>query len=406
MTGPSRPARRVGRGRPGPVRAWVGVLAIGLLAGCGGATGESADGSTDGSTGAPGSMFSTSTAAVSGSSATTWPTGVPADLGARAQAVLDEAVAAERPGCSAAFAERGEVVWAGTRGLADVTTGDPITVDSRFDIGSISKQFTAAVLLLLVQEGRLSLDDTLADHLDGFPEWAGTVSLRQLMHHRSGVPGYIPIFDAEGLMRTDPVTQDSTLDALRGVKTLDFDPGSRFEYSDSNYVLLAGIAETVAGQDLPALIRERIAGPLGLGLVLDTVDAVPGRVTGYENLGGIRTPVQEIWEPYGDGGVQASPTDLVRWADNFRTGTVGGPDLLRAQLDDLEPTDRPGESYGAGLFVQADGSFGHPGFWLGFVSRLEVRSDRLRSVAVTCNDDGVHIGTLTAALTDIWLGPA
>lgn len=327
------------------------------------------------------------------------------DAGIEAQAVLDVALDGTEPGCSAAFGEQGAVVWAGARGLADVAAGRPITTDSRFDIGSIGKQFTAAAVLLLAQDGRLSLDDALSDHLDGFPPWAHTVALRELMHHRSGVPGYIPILDARGLDHSDEVTQQTVLEALRQVQTLDFPPGKRFDYSDSNYVLLAAVAEAVGGQDLPDLLHARIAAPLGLDLVMDTGDQVPRRVTGYESAGGDPVAVVEHWSPYGDGGVQATPSDLVRWADNFRTGSVGGSELSAAQLTDLVPTGVNGSRYGAGVFVNADGTVGHPGTWLGFTAVFGISPDRRRAIAVTCNDDSIRAGTIMAELSRIWFPP-
>ena len=95
------------------------------------------------------------------------------------------------PGCSAAVGERGQVLWQSQRGLAVLQPESPITAATAFDIGSVSKQFTALAAALLAENGRLSLDDTVAEHLDGYPDWAGQVTLSQLVHHTSGIPEII-----------------------------------------------------------------------------------------------------------------------------------------------------------------------------------------------------------------------
>ena len=104
------------------------------------------------------------------------------------QAVLDKAVKAGEPGCSAAVGRRGAILWTGVAGVSNLQGRDPITPDTVFDIGSVSKQFTATAVLLLEQDGKLSVNDRLSRHLDGLPGWADQVTLAQLMHHVSGIP--------------------------------------------------------------------------------------------------------------------------------------------------------------------------------------------------------------------------
>jgi CubicO group peptidase (beta-lactamase class C family) len=123
----------------------------------------------------------------------------------RSQAVLDQAVQSSEPGCSAAVGRRGEILWTGVAGVSNVQRRDPITADTVFDAGSVSKQFTATAVLLLQQEGKLSVDDRLSRHVDGLPAWSDQVTLAQLMHHVSGIPETEDILLNKGFQPQDRV---------------------------------------------------------------------------------------------------------------------------------------------------------------------------------------------------------
>jgi CubicO group peptidase (beta-lactamase class C family) len=316
-------------------------------------------------------------------------TGVPAvdaSLSSVAQAVLDAALPAEGPGCSAAFERAGAVVWTGVRGSADLESHAPITPETIFDIGSVAKQFTAVAVLLLVQDGKVALDDPFSKYLDGFPDWATAITVGQLMHQTSGIPDYIPLLDARHLDRHDLVTQDVVVDALRDVPDPHFAAGARWEYSNSNYVLLAEVVKSAGGQGLPELLSDRVFTPAGLAMVMDAVDPIVGRATPYERVAGVDTRIDEMWQTIGDGGVQSTASDLALWGDNFRTGAVGGSSLLAAQTADAVQAF-PGKpvKYGAGLYINDSGGVGHPGDWLGFVAAFSVSPDKTEALAVLCN---------------------
>ena len=307
---------------------------------------------------------------------------------ARSQSVLDGAITADEPGCSAAVGIEGNVVWTGARGLADLASGAKITENTVFDIASVAKQFTATAILLLVDAGKLSLDDTLATHVPGMPAWAETVTVTQMMHKSSGIPDYNALLLDAGYEYSDRTTQEQALQLLADVPELQFEPGSRFDYSNSNYLLLAEIVKGVSGQPLPAFLSAEIFKPLDLAMVLDPI-AIPGKALGYdydEDTREYNVPAT-VWEQIGDGAIQTTPSQLVRWADNYRTGKVGGPRLLEAQLAGAVPTEPDGEDrYGAGIYLLADGQLIHNGSWAGFVSAFHVSEDRRTSTAVTCNN--------------------
>lgn len=321
---------------------------------------------------------------------------------ARSQAALDSLIEVDEPGCSAAVGVEGKVAWHGARGVANLKSGAKITAETVFDIGSVSKQFTATSLLLLVQAGELSLGDRLSRHIQGLPSWAGAVTVDQLIHHTSGIPDYVDLLVQQGYSLTGRTTQTQAIRALSTVTGLSFRPGSRWEYSNSNYLLLGEIVRQVSRQTLPAVLQTRVFGPLDLDMVMDPIAVIPNKAVSYEKYLSKFRIVDSRWEQVGDGAIQTTPGELVRWADNYRTGRLGGQELLRLQLAGAVET-KPGDGrYGAGIFSSPDGSLGHDGGWAGFVTTFQISADRRTAVAVSCNIAGDYPGPIATALTSIW----
>jgi CubicO group peptidase (beta-lactamase class C family) len=313
----------------------------------------------------------------------------------------------DEPGCSVAVGIEGDVVWTGVEGVADLSTGRPIETKTTFAIASVSKQFTATVVLLLAHEGQLRLDDPLSTWLPGLPPWSTQVTVGQAMHHVSGIPDYVDRWLESGVAWTDPRTRDDSLSEIAAIQDLDFPPGNRFAYSNSNYFLLGEVVYAVTGRPLEDVVRERLFEPLGLdmryepsGWSPDTTDPSSARgyvrnpATGEWGAAGVR------WEVNGDAGIQTTPSELVRWADNYRTGRVGGSRLLADAL----PADGAAP-YGAGIFEHDDGSLGHGGGAPGYLADFFVSADRRTAIAVTCNGDRGSqsaIRQLSAALRTEW----
>lgn len=309
-------------------------------------------------------------------------------------AVLDDALDPDEPGCAAAVAREGLIVWSHEVGMADLKHDSPITDDTVFDYASNSKQFTGVAVLLLAERGQLALDDTLDVWLD-LPDWAATVTVSDLLHHTSGIPDYLDLLDAEF---DEETSQQDAVDAIAEVDEL----GSRaFEYSNSNYVLLAEIVEAASGDALPEVLAAEVFRRLGLDLAMDPSFDSDELARSYERDDDEFDYLQSGWTQIGDGGIHGTATELALWGDNYRTGAVGGQALLDAQFADAVPSDW-GSEYGAGVDRAPDGSIGHTGSWLGFVSALTITDDRLTSVAVTCNLDEVDVEGLADRLLEIW----
>lgn len=335
------------------------------------------------------------------------PTPTPSpDKAVLSQSVIDRVVSpADGPGCAAAVGDRGAVVWQGSRGVADLDAGAPITESTIFEIGSVTKQFTATAILLLVADGRLSLDDHLSEHLSGQPAWGDAVTIDQLIHHDSGIPEYFPRLQAKGYDLETLTQREAALEVIANITRLDSEPGTQFYYSNSNYLLLGYVIERVTGQALAAVLADRIFRPLGLELILEPIDPVAGKArsyrwtssgTGYQ-LGDWK------WDAAGAAGIQSGVADLVRWGDNYRTGKLGGRSLLDAQVAgavDVGAGD--GTRYGAGIAAAPDGSLFHPGTYGGFRTLFTVSADRTRVLAVACNLAALDVDTIAQQLAEIW----
>jgi CubicO group peptidase (beta-lactamase class C family) len=222
----------------------------------------------------------------------------------------------------------GEVVWAAARGLADRATGRALTPATTLDIGSVSKQFTATAVLLLAQEGRLALDDSLSRWVPELPAWSDGVTLDQLLHHTSAIPDYLLLLQASGHELSDPTTQQQALAAIARHQSLNGRLKGQFDYSNSNYLLLAEVVQRAAQQPLPDFARTRIFQPLALDMAIDpsganpdTTDPSAARSYLPDPTSGRWEPAGARWEQIGDGSIQTTPSELVRWADNYRTDT-------------------------------------------------------------------------------------
>ncbi len=317
--------------------------------------------------------------------------------------VLEGNIDENGPGCSAAVGIQGDVAWAGNLGIANLTSGTLIGPQTVFDIASVSKQFTATAILLLVQEGKLTLENPLSDYVAGLPPWAGAVTVGQLMHQTSGIPDYGDLLAAAGYQESDRTTQGQAIQELAGAPMLEFRPGARFEYSNSNYVLLAEIVHRVSGEPLPQFLGEEIFQPLGLTMVMDPVGMLPNKAVSYEKGASGYEVADSGWEQVGDGAIQTTPSQLVRWADNYRTGKLGGPKLIHAQLAGAVDTE-PGSDarYGAGIDLLADGTLAHDGSWAGFIATFRISKDRRTSLAISCNSTEHDIAAMADALWQLW----
>lgn len=314
------------------------------------------------------------------------------------------------PGAVVGVIRDGKVVLTKRYGMADIERGVPMSPSAEFFIGSMSKQFTAFAIHLLAKDGKLSLDDDVHLYLPDVPDFGRKITIRHLMHHTSGLRDYFDLMAMAGLRPGDVIEEDKALATIRRQRTLNFEPGQQWDYSNTGYVLLARIVEHVTGKPFPEFARERIFVPLGMTHTLFQQDyrtLVPGRVLSYvpADTGGYRLAPVNI-SMAGDGGVLTTLGDLALWDRNFYDGRVGGMDVIRQMqatgvLNDGKPIE-----YASGLFVHAYRGLRlveHSGMAGGYGNQLWRFPDQHLSVMVFANTSDIDTDLTVRRIADMVL---
>src|SRR5438132_4852033 len=247
----------------------------------------------------------------------------------------------DSPGCAVAIYSKGEIVYKHAYGMADLERNVPLTTDAVFDVGSIAKQFTAASIVLLAQQGKLKLTDSARKYVPELPAYYDRVTIDHLIHHTSGMTevaalvllmheglGQQHISDLEAEARDGQgdfhMSNDEFIQLMSRLKSLNFQPGEQFQYTNSGYILLTVIVKRASGKPLPMFAKENIFDPLGMKsakYVDDHAQIIKQRAIGYmpRRSGGflIDTAVNDL---IGDGGLYSTVEDMLRWNRNFDTG--------------------------------------------------------------------------------------
>ena len=338
-------------------------------------------------------------------------------LSARVDSVFARFTAPGSPGCAVGVVRDGRLDYARGYGLASIEHGVPITPATVFDIGSVSKQFTAMAIVLLAQDGKLSLDDEIQKYLPEVPRYpAGAITIRHLLHHTSGLRDYIDVLSWSGLADEAVTTDADALLAISKQRGTNFAPGSEFLYSNSGYFLLSVIVRRVSGQTLRYFAATRIFAPLEMSRtqILDRHEMiVPGKAGSYApGPGGSFVLSLANWEQTGDGAVNTTVEDLVKWERNFETGTVGGA----AGIAELHKTGVAGGkpiAYALGLTIDSLRGVrrvSHGGAWAGFRAHIARFPDQKISLISLCNLANGNPGQLNervaVLLLEGKLGPA
>lgn len=291
------------------------------------------------------------------------------------------------------------VTYKGAVGLTSIEGNLPITTKNVFNIASVSKQFTAFSILLLEQEGKLNLDDSIVKFVPSIGAYAEPVTLRHLIHHTGGLVDYMELAEAANIKYTDTLTVEESLEHLKSHQIARFPVGTKFEYSNTGYFLLSQVIEKVSGKSLRQFKKERIFDPLNMRAttIVDYYPTTISIASGYsKNEQGTYKIYESPWEHTGDGAVHTTVEDLIKWGENLTIGTVGGKDLVKRMSEigpEISPTGESiidNEDYAFGLRV-AEGFncryLEHSGSWAGYRSHFMRFPKEYLSVAVLSNYD-------------------
>jgi CubicO group peptidase (beta-lactamase class C family) len=317
------------------------------------------------------------------------------------------------PGCTMGVSRHGRTVLAKAYGMSNLEYDVPLTTESIIEAGSVAKQFTAAAILLLAQQGKLSIDDRVRKHIPELPDYGAPLTIRHMLNHTSGLRDWGTVAAVEGWPRGSRVhTHDHVLDIIARQRSLNFPPGSEYLYSNSGYNLLAIIVQRASGRPFADFTRTDIFEPLGMTRTSwrdDHTRIVKGRATAYSpTRGGFRLnmPFENV---HGNGGLLTTVEDLLRWNANFDAGHVGGPALLREQVRPGRLTSGREIEYAAGLSVsryRGVPEVSHSGATAGYRAFLTRYPDQGLTVAVLCNHAGAGAVALGHRVADIYLGAA
>ena len=301
----------------------------------------------------------------------------------------------QSPGCAVGVTRRGALVLSRGYGMADLEHDTPITPTTRFYIASLSKQFTAMSIILLAQDGRLSLDDSIQKWVPEVPSFGAKITLRHLLQHTSGLRDYFTLLALSGWPTDGQLSEQQLLSLVSRQKSLNFNPGDEFLYSNTGYALLAIVVKRVSGKPLSQYAAENIFKPLGMMNSMfrdDHTMLVPHRALGYQLVGSTYHISQPQFDVVGDGGVYSTVEDLAKWDANFRTGKVGGKQAISllqtpGKLNDGQPIPYAlavsvGEFHGLK-------TFSHSGSYGGYRSNFLRVPDRNVSVITLCNTSDV-----------------
>ena len=294
--------------------------------------------------------------------------------------------------------------------MAKIEDGIVNTPDKVFDIGSVSKQFTAACVAFLVREGKVRLDDDIRKYLPEMPAYEKPVTVRHLLHHTSGLRDYNALLSLAGFRpESDSPTVEEALEIVRRQKKLNYAPGEEYSYTNTGFFLLSQIVERASGMSLNAFARERIFEPLGMSKTLiqdDHTQIIRDRATGYTKGEKGFAISMSNWDETGDGNVYTTVRDMAKWDQAFYTGEALGKDLVEMMQTTGTLNSGKKIDYAWGLVVTEYKGLKvveHGGAWVGFRAALVRFPEQRFSAIVLANLDAMDPSGLAFKVADIYL---
>lgn len=263
----------------------------------------------------------------------------------------------DAPGVAAAVWRGGETLYAKAYGMADLTQGVPFEVNTPSNIGSTSKQFTGFAVMLLVEQGKVALDDDVREYLPELPAFDETVTVRNLLTHTTGYREFVNLGIMAGLRieHADYIDREKLIDVVQRQPALQNEPNTEFNYNNTAFGLAAQIVERVSGQPFDVFMKENVFEPLGMDdtyVRMSPEHIIPGRSLGYLPApDGTFLEATDLWASVGAGGIYSTVVDLQRWAENYRRAAVGSPEIIRRMTTSHVLANGDSTDYGFGIFI-------------------------------------------------------
>jgi CubicO group peptidase (beta-lactamase class C family) len=341
---------------------------------------------------------------------------------AQIDAIFSRLKSSTAPGAAVLVVHKGKFVFRRGYGVTDLRTHHPLDAQTNFRLASFTKQFTAACIMLLVHDGKLHYDDHLADIFPEFPAYGKAITVRNLLNHTSGLPDYEDILEKQYPNTPDEkipqILDAGVLKLLEQQSSGKFPPGSKWEYSNSGYAVLAMIVEKIAGKTYGEFLQERIFTPLKMSNTLayeKGKNEVPHRAYGHTKINGAwhETDQSSTSAVLGDGGIYSSLDDLAKWDRALREHTLLSEAEMQPALTPVRPTggaatpEAKPVSYGFGWFLdayQGHWRMCHDGETIGFRTTIQRFPDDQLTVIVLANRADVDAEALALKVADLYLG--
>ena len=314
------------------------------------------------------------------------------------------------PGCALGIIKEGKLIYAKGYGMANMEYDIPNSASSVFRIGSTSKQFTAASIVLLSEKDKLSLDDNLKSLFPDFPDYAKKITIRHLLNHTSGIRDYLQISYLKGLGDDDYYTDDNVMKWLINQTDLNFSPGEEYLYSNSGYWLLGQIVKKVAGINMAEFAMKEIFEPLEMNSTHfhnDHTQIVKNRASGYvpdnnENFKISMTTLDMI----GDGGIFTTINDIKKWDDDYYETAVLSKELWNVMTQQGVLNNGEVIDYASGLMIskyKGLKTVRHGGAFVGFRAEILRFPEQKLSIAIFANRGDANPSRMANQVADILL---
>ncbi len=315
----------------------------------------------------------------------------------------------DSPGAALAIIQKGEIIYQRGYGMAKLEDDLVMTPAKVFDIGSVSKQFTAACVALLSLQQKISLDDDVRKYIPELPVYERPITIRHLLHHTSGLRDYNVLLELAGFRPdADCPTVEEALTIICRQKRLNFPPGEEYSYTNTGYFLLGQIVERVSGQSLNQFAQEHIFRPLGMKNTLfqdDHTQIIKNRASGYSPAkNGFRLDMSN-WDEVGDGNVYTTVSDLYLWDQAFYNHKLG-KDLMDLMLTPGVLNNGQKIDYAFGLVLgryRGLRTVSHGGAWAGYRASLTRFPDQQFSVICLSNLSTFNPSAVSLKIADIYL---